>query len=66
MSFLIINSLDNETIDDLNRTFNMALSKTYHPGNVGIMNNHTNYRELSEMRRLMEEDIEVDYDRNTY
>ena len=66
MSFLIINEVDQQTIDDLNITFNMSLSKNIRQVRPILTNPWIDDRKLNEVKRLMEQDDEVQYDRNTY
>ena len=62
MTYLIINALDNQTIKELNAQFNMHLKKHKRE----LSTNTPNFNESDQYKKLMEEDDEVQYNKNTY
>ena len=65
MSFLIINAIPNEIINDLNIKFNLHLAKnlTRILPTIALPDDIDKFEA---MKRFMETDDEVAYDRNTY
>ena len=66
MGFLIINLLRQETIQNLNDQFNLDLTRTKIKGSIVLCNDIEDTREFNGMRAIMQEDIEVDYNKQTY
>ena len=66
MGYTILNAIPNQTIKDINTNFNMALSKNTRRVMPIISNTWNENRELSQLKRLMEDDDEVQYNKNTY
>ena len=66
MAYTIINAIPNQTIKDINTNFNMALSKNTQRVMPIISSVRDEDRELRELKKLIEEDTEIDYNLNTY
>ena len=64
--FLIIELVSQKTINELNDQFNLDLTRTKIKGSISLCPTTGESREYREMRALMQEDIEVDYDKQTY
>ena len=66
MGYRIINALNDETINDLNTNFGMHLSRDFIKRAEVFISPLTYDKEFMAMKREMEEDDEVIYERNTY
>ena len=62
MGYMILNLIDNKTIQELNTHFAMHLKKNILQSTITTPPFH----EINKVKRIMEEDDEINYNRNTY